>query len=367
MNAKTITIFIPDLGGGGAERVIVTLANEFIKKDFKVNLLLVRLTGPYVNEIDDRVNIIVLGASKNIFSLFPLVSYLRKYKPSVILSTLLITNIITILAVKLARLKTRVVLREAITASASVHFDQKTTEIIISKFRKWALKNADIVIAPSFGVSNDLIESCGLNPNKIRVIYNPISLEKCFHDALEYNDILNSIPLNKKIILGIGRLYGQKDFVTLINAFNRVKNNKDVILVILGEGKDREKLETLVSLNNLEEQVILPGFVSNPFPFLKRAKVFVLSSLYEGLPNSLMQALVFQKQIVATNCPSGPYEMLFGGQFGYLVNIGDVEEMALGIVKGLNGQLNELPINKVSELYNSNDVANKYLEVLFEI
>ena len=82
---------------------------------------------------------------------------------------------------------------------------------------------------------------------------------------------------------------------------------------------------------------------------------------------SLTLFLVFKKLIVATNCPSGPYEMLFGGKFGYLVNIGDVEEMSLGIVKGLNGQLNELPINKVSELYNSNDVANMYLEVLFEI
>ncbi len=367
MNANSITIFIPDLGGGGAERVIVTLANEFIRKKIEVNLLLVRLTGPYVKELDPKVNIIVLGASKSIFSLFPLVSYIRKHKPKVILSTLLITNIITILAVKLARLDTRVVLREAITASATVHFDQKTTELIISKFRKWALKNADIVVAPSFGVSDDLVESYGLDRNKIRVIYNPISLEKCFHDALENNDILNSIPLNKKIILGIGRLYGQKDFQTLIDAFSRVKNNKDTILVILGEGKDREKLETLVSLNNLEEQVLLPGFVSNPFPFLKRAKVFVLSSLYEGLPNSLIQALVFQKQIVATNCPSGPFEMLFGGKFGYLVNIGDVEEMSLGLEKGLNGQLNVLPINKVSELYNSNDVANKYLEVLFKI
>lgn len=365
MNEKIITIFIPDLGGGGAERVIVTLANEFIKKDFQVNLVLVRLTGPYVSELDAKVNIIVLGASKNIFSLLPLVSYLRKHKPAVILSTLLITNIITVLAVKLARLKTKVILREAITASAAVHFDQKTIEIIISKFRKWALKNADIVIAPSIGVSKDLVEYCGLDTNKIEVIYNPISVDKCYDDALQNNDILNSIPRNKEIVLGIGRLYGQKDFETLINAFKRV-NNRDAVLIILGEGKDREKLETLVSVNKLEEQVILPGFVKNPFPFFKRAKVFVLSSLYEGLPNSLIQALVFQKQIVATNCPSGPFEMLFGGQFGYLVNVGDVEEMSCGIEKGLNGQLKELPMYKVLELYNSNDVANKYLEVLFK-
>ncbi|AWL10330.1 CDP-glycerol glycerophosphotransferase [Aquirufa nivalisilvae] len=364
MRNKTITIFIPNLEGGGAERVIASLANEFVDKGFKVDLLLVNATGPYLREIDEKVNIISFGVSKNIYSLIPLISYLRKFRPKVILSTLLMTNIIAVLAKKMARVNTRVILREAITASADDQFKKGNFEYLITHFRKWALKNADMIIAPSHGVSKDLVKYYGLNPMKVKVIYNPIHVDKCFQFAHEYNEILYSIPPDKKIVLAIGRLTGQKDFMTLINAFKKVRLNIDAVLVILGEGNQRKQLELLIDKNNLNDHVILPGFIVNPFPFLKRAAVFVLSSLYEGMPNSLIQAVVFQKQIVATNCPSGPFEILQGGKFGYLVNMGDDEAMALGIEKGLHGQLEKQPIKNVLELYNSNDIANKYLDIL---
>jgi glycosyltransferase involved in cell wall biosynthesis len=364
MRSNTITIFIPNLEGGGAERVIVILANEFVAKGLKVNLLLVKATGPYLSEIDVNVNVISLGASKNIYSLFPLITYLRNNKPEVILSTLSMTNIIAVLAKKLARVNTRVVIREAITASADDRFNKKTIERIISLLRSWALKNADMIIAPSHGVFQDLIQYYGINSQKIKVIYNPIHIKNWFQLSRERNEILNSIPSNIKIILAIGRLTKQKDFVTLIRSFIKVKANSDAVLIILGEGNERNKLESLINENKLNDCVILPGFIVNPFPFLRRADVFVLSSLYEGMPNSLIQAVVFQKQIVSTNCPSGPFEILKGGDYGYLVDIGDPENMALGIERGINAQLNVQTIESTIELYNSDDVSKKYLDVL---
>lgn len=364
MESKLITIFMPNLNGGGAERVMATLANEFVGKGFKVNLLLVKAAGPYLREIDERVDVISLGVSKNIFSVFPLIIYLRRNKPQVVLSTLLMTNIIVVLAKYLSGVNTKLILREAINASAEDRSKKGDFVQVVSFFRKWALKKADLVVAPSHGVANDLVEHFKINSEKIKVIYNPVHFDKYYQSAMESHEILNTIPPNKNIILGIGRLNRQKDFKTLINAFEIVRSKTDSVLIILGEGNERKQLESLIDEKNLNAHVILPGFLTNPFPFFKRASVFVLSSLYEGMPNSLIQAAVFEKQIVATNCPSGPFEILQGGEFGYLVNVGDVDEMAIGIEKGLNRQLVVQPITNVLELYNSNDIANKYLDIL---
>lgn len=364
MKYKKITIFTSSLEGGGAERVIATLANNFVKNGHKVDLLLVRSVGPFLSEIDEKVNIISLGATKNIFSLLPLISFLRKNKPEVILSTLAMPNFIVILAKYLTRVNTRIVLREAITASVDDNFKKKKFISLFPYLRKWTLNKANYIIAPSIGVCNDLVNSYGINQDKIKVIYNPINIERCFHMALEKNNLLDSIPPNKNVILGIGRLTEQKDFFTLINAFKIVRSKFDSVLIILGEGNCRKQLETLVDKNKLKTDVFLPGFISNPFPFLKRASLFVLSSLYEGMPNVLIQAVLFQKQIVATNCPSGPFEILQGGDFGYLAKISDEKDLVIGMEKGLEGLLKLVPIQQAIELYNSNDVAEKYLDIL---
>jgi glycosyltransferase involved in cell wall biosynthesis len=364
MRINRITIFLPNLEGGGAERVMVTLANEFVAKGIEVNLLLVKATGPYLREVDIKVNVIALGASKNVYSLFPLIKYLWKNKPEVILSTLLMTNLVVVLAKKMARVNTRVVIREAITASSDNKYNKMTIDRIISVFRSWALKNADAIIAPSHGVAKDLITYCRVKSQKIKVIYNPVDLKTWLELSRERNEIINSIPTNVKIILAIGRLTKQKDFVTLIRSFIKVKAKINAVLIILGEGNERAKLESLINENGLNDCVILPGFTVNPFPFLKRANVFVLSSLYEGMPNSLIQAVAFKKQIVSTNCPSGPFEILKAGYYGYLVEVGDTDNMALGIERGLNAQLNVQSTESIIEMFDSGTISKKYLDVL---
>jgi glycosyltransferase involved in cell wall biosynthesis len=364
LKKNKITLFIANLEGGGAERVMVTLANEFVNKGYEVDLLLVKAVGPFLQEVDNKVNVVSFDSSKTIFSLFPLISYLHKEKPRVILSTLLMTNIITVLAKYLIRAKAKVILREAITASADDQYKKMNFERIISLFRKWALKRADLIVAPSKGVSDDLIKFYKIKNERIRVIYNPVDINKCFQNALEKNTFLDAIPVTTPIILGIGRLNGQKDFETLINAFKIVRSSQNALLIILGEGNQRSKLEKVIFNHELSECVILPGFISNPYPFLKRASVYVLSSLYEGMPNTLIQAVVFQKQIVATDCPSGPFEILDGGKFGHLVEIGDVKGIASGILLGLTGQLKTLPADQVSALYESGHIADQYLDIL---
>jgi glycosyltransferase involved in cell wall biosynthesis len=365
MGDETVTILIPDLNGGGAERVIVTLANEFVNKGIRVNLLLVKKTGPYISELDSRVRIISLGSKRNIYSIYPLICYLKLSRPTYLLSTLFITNFIAVLAVKIARVDTKIFLREAITVSVNDKSYGKLLSLLFRIMRNWSLNRANLVIAPSVGVAKDLQEYCKLTKEKIKVIYNPIDLVKCYQNSKENCKILDGLPSGKKIVLGMGRLLDQKDFSTLINAFAISNRLSDSILVILGEGKNRDSLYKQACDLNIQDDVFLPGFVHNPYPLIARSDVFVLSSRYEGMPNALIQAVCFKKQVVSTNCPSGPSEILNGGEFGYLVELQDVKGMADGICKGKNGELKTVPINVVHDIYNSSGVAKQYLDLIF--
>ena len=142
------------------------------------------------------------------------------------------------------------------------------------------------------------------------------------------------------VVLSVGRLTAtnQKDFPTLIEAFAQVRQIRPARLLILGEGEQRPKLEAMVKQLGLEQDVILPGFVENPYPYMARAALFVLSSRWEGLPGALIEALYCGAPVVATDCPSGPREILAGGQHGRLVPVGAVSEMAKAIEESLDGE-----------------------------
>ena len=361
---EKISLFVSNLEGGGAERVMVTLANQFNEMGYSVDLVLVQARGPYLKDVQSQVNIVSLNASKNMFSLVPFIRYLRKERPKAILSTLLVINIVTVVAKWLSGVQTRVVLREAINASADINSKKGQLERYLGAMRRWALKGADAIVAPSFGVKSDLVKTFRIDSNRVKVIYNPVDIDKIRNLSVNPDKFLESLDLGRPIVLAIGRLNGQKDFSALIESFELISTQCNALLVILGEGELRRSLEELISHKGLSDRVYLPGFVANPFTFMKRADVFVLSSLYEGMPNALIQATVFNKQIVSTDCPSGPSEILENGKYGCLVEIGDIDGMAQGILKGLSGSLTTLSSEKVKGSYEASEIAKKYIEVL---
>lgn len=359
-----VALFIPNLEGGGAERVIVTLANQFYKKGYSVDLVLVRAVGPYLMDVDNGVNIISLDASKNSYSLFPFIKYLRRERPEAVLSTLLIVNIVAVLAKIISGVNTKIVLREAINASADQQFKKGKAERYLGLLRKWALKKADVIISPSFGVKSDLILNLGIQESSIEVIYNPIDIERVVSESFKPDSLIELFDLGKPVILGMGRLNGQKNFDLLIRSFHLISNKCDAILLILGEGNERKPLEELIEKLDLNTRVFLPGFVSNPFVYLRLSSVFVLSSRYEGMPNALIQAAIFQKPIVSTDCPSGPSEILNNGEFGCLVDINDENAIGEGILKGIAGNLTIHSKEYLKARYEASVIAEKYLEIL---
>ncbi len=166
------------------------------------------------------------------------------------------------------------------------------------------------------------------------------------------------------VVLGVGRLTRQKDFPTLLRAFARLRERVDARLIILGEGEDRDALEALARELDIGDVTDLPGFVDNPYGWMRRANVFVLSSAWEGSPNALTEALYLGTPVVATDCRSGPRELLEDGRYGPLVPVGDTEALAGAIEATLARPLSPADLHHAVIEYTRERSTRHYLEVM---
>ena len=360
-----IALFTASLSVGGAERVIVTLANELYRRGYAVEVVLVRRFGALKKELLDGVRVIDLGSSRTLFSLLPLIRYLYKANPNVLLATLNHINIIAVFARLLYRKPLSFFIREANTVSKSMNNYSNFMAHIIGALTRITYSFADRVLAPSQGVANDLIKYYKISAKQIFVIPNPIDFDLINTLALEEPTFKVIMDRNIPIVIGVGRLTPQKDFTTLIRAFSLVVESIDSHLIILGEGVEREYLLGLAKSLNLEDHVSMPGLVENPFAIMKTSSLYVLSSRWEGLPNTLLQSLALGLPVVATDCPSGPREILQGGRFGRLVPVGDIEAMAHAIVFGLRGYIKKPPYELIKQRYSVSSNVSQYLSVFF--
>jgi len=361
---KRIALFLPSLRGGGAERVMVNLTRGFSERGLRVDLVLAKAEGPYLSQVPPEVRLVDLGARRVLYSLPGLVRYLRREQPQAMLSGPKHANIVAIWAKLLARVKMRIVVSEHNTLSRST----ENAQLIRAKFMPFLIKTfypyADAVVAVSRGVAEDLIARTGLPAEKMRVIYNPVITPELFAKAQEPLDHPWFRPDEPPVILGVGRLTAQKDFPTLIRAFALVRKERPARLMILGEGEERPKLEALVRDLGLENDVALPGFVDNPYKYMKRAAVFVLSSRWEGLPSVLIEALALGAPVVSTDCPSGPREILEDGRWGKLVPVGNPEALARGIIETFSNPAGSEDLQKRAKAFSLEKIVPQYLKVL---
>lgn len=332
---KRIAIYIPSLHGGGAERVMVILANGFAARGVSVDLVLASADGSYLDQVHDVVRIIDLRATRVLKSLPGLISYLRRERPSALLSAINHANVIAIVAHRLARSAARLVVSERAQLSSALANACTLRGRLISHFMRFTYPLADSVVAVSDGVANDLSDTIGLARERIEVIYNPVVDE----NLLEMSNQPVRHPFYEEraqpVFLGVGRLVPVKGFVTLIRAFAKLRELRKARLIILGEGEQRTELQALINALGLENDISLPGFMDNPFPWMRRASVFVLSSVSEGLPGALIQAMACGVPVVATNSPGGTAEILEGGRWGRLVPVGDVEALSAAMLATL--------------------------------
>ncbi len=333
---KRVAIFLPSLAGGGAERVMVTLANGFAALSMPVDLVVVQAEGEYLKDVSPEVRLVALGGSRVLLSLPALVGYLRRERPCVLLSALNHANLIALWARKLAGVDTRVVVSERNTLSYDLNSEPASRAWLIPWLMRRSYPWADGIVAISTGVAEDLARSLGLARERIAVVYNPTVTESQQQLSRQPIDHPWFAPGEPPVIIAVGRLTAQKDFSTLIRAFAAFRRTQPARLVILGEGELRGELEALISELDIVSDVAMPGFVTNPYAWMRQAALFVLSSAWEGFGNVLAEAMACGTPVVSTDCPSGPAEILEDGKWGRLVPVGDVPALTRAIAETLS-------------------------------
>ena len=359
-----IAIFISFSGQGGVERMINNLAQGFLDAGFRVDMVIARAHGEHLDSIPEGVYQVRLG-TKHTWSALPgLVRYLRSVDPAALLAVKDRAIRVAVLARWLSGKKLRIAGRIGTTVSAALEGK--------GRIRIWGwhtgmrlfYKHADKIVAVSHGVAMDIRSITGLTESKVPTIPNPVVTQRIFTLAKEPLDQKWFEDPDIKVIVGIGRLTRQKDFPTLIRAFAEVRKHMNCRLIILGEGGQRQEMESLILDLGLTGDILLPGFVVNPYQWLGRSSLFVLSSLWEGSPNALTEALALGIPVVSTNCRSGPREVLKGGKYGSLVALGDVGSMAAAMSWTLDSPPGSDYLRGAVKDYSVQKSTTSYLEAM---
>jgi glycosyltransferase involved in cell wall biosynthesis len=361
---KRIAIFMPTLFGAGGQRSMLNLAHGIAECGYAVDLVLAQAEGSFLSEVREPVRVVDLKASRALASMPALVRYLRHQRPEVMLSVFGYVNIVAILSRRLAGVATRLFVNEQNTVSLEAgnasSWRGRLTPRLMKRFYPWA--NGIVVV--SNGVRDDLAQLTNISRERITVIYNPSVVKAEVQEKAQAPlDHPWFKPDQPPVLVAVGRLQMQKDYPMLIRAFARVRQNRPARLLILGEGKERPMLEALIEEHGLEKDVSLPGFVMNPYTYMARASLFVLSSRWEGLPTVLIEALCCGTPVVSTDCPSGPREILRDGQYGPLVPVGDAEALAGAIETSLEGKTANPP-SESWQPYEVENVAGQYIHLL---
>lgn len=368
---KRIALHVPTLVGGGAERVMINLANEYARRGLNVEVVLYRREGEHLSELASEVKCIGLEGKKApvysaMGSFLPLREYLKERSPDIFLSGLTRANAVAILAKATTNVDTRLIVTEHNHLASTVTGGDLRRLRMLPMIARVTYPFADEILAVSNGVADSLAEVSGLPRESIQTIYNPVvtdelrkkAQEPCDHPWLASQD-------GPPVILGAGSLTPQKNFQMLIRAFDQIRQSTEAKLVIISEGELRDQLERQIDRLGLDDYVDLPGFVDNPYSYMNAADVFALSSKWEGLPTVLIEAMACGTPVVSTDCPSGPAEILQGGKYGPLVPVDDTNGFANALIDTLHSPPKEEKLQQRANDFSVEKVADEYLDLFF--
>ncbi len=320
-----ILFFTSSLGGGGAEMHLLRLLNHFDYQKFKISLALVRSGGSYESKLTNQVEVHYLPTGKinsstlrMLRAIIPLRRLIQQQKPDIICSVMDHANLAAILARQKMENSPKLIL--------CVQNQPLKQHQWLLHLMKTLYSKADGVIALSQGVADDLNKLIPSIRQKITVIYNAGFEDQIISLAKE--PLPDNFQKTDPLIVACGRLTEQKGFSYLIEAFSQLRHQIPAQLWIIGEGKLKSKLERQIRDLNLEDHVKLLGFQDNPYKYMASGDVFILSSLFEGFGNVIVEAMACETAVISTKCPSGPDEIIDHGINGFLVPVGNSEELA---------------------------------------
>ena len=359
---RKIAILLPNLEGGGAERVSITLATAFRARGYQVDFVLAQARGELLKTCPDEIAIVDLNASKLRDVTKPLARYLRRNRPHVLLAMMWPLTCIAVTSRILAGVRLKLMLVDHTTLSAVV--PRSRTQALIEWLTiSLAYPLANVRVAVSKGVADDLSRISLLARSMFEVVYNPVDLTFLQQPQTCASSVLWGAKPGRRI-LAIGNLKPAKDFPTLLRGFKSILEREDATLRLLGDGPERAKLESLGEELGIADRMSLPGYVPDPRPYLQTADLFVLSSSREGFALVLVEALASRLPIVSTDCPSGPREILSGATLGRLVPVGDPIALGSAMIEAIRNPFNPNPGLDRARQFDIGEVAERYLSLL---
>lgn len=369
-DGSLLSFFIPDLSVGGAEQVTVTIVNGLASRGYTIDLLLSRFEGELRDRLSNDVNVVTLPPARtSVFGVaahFPAIaSYLRRTEPDVLIPHLEHPSIVCLAVSRLFDVDTPIVPTQHSAFGESA--DRTPKDRIVQGLVPRLYPAADRIVAVSQGVADGVSERTSVRREDISVLHNPVEIDSIHERAREPVDHEWIEDDTLKVVLFVGRLADQKDLETWIRAFETVHDrNPNTRGVIVGKGPRREALTTLVGELGLNDAVSMPGFVENPYRFMRQASAFVLSSRYEGLPTVLIEALACGCPVASTDCPSGPREILLDGSLGPLVPVGEADELAEATLETLSNPVSTDALRARAEDFAPEAVFDEYERFIHE-
>lgn len=343
---------------------MLNLMNAVADKNVRVQILLNAENIPELTRLKPEIEILKLGQGGTLRRILALARYMRRQRPDYILVNREPANRVAVLARILTGSSVKIVVRVGMAISKAL----ERRPWLKRQLRKWGIvfcyHRADVVIANAEAVARDIEKIAGLPRCRLVVLENPTVTPDILRQAEEPVDHPWFRPGEPPVIIGVGRLTKQKDFATLLKAFARLRKDEDCRLLILGEGKDRADLEQLASALGIDRDVEFHGFAPNPFKYMARSALFVLSSAWEGSPNVLIQALALGVPSVSTDCPGGSREILADGKYGRLVSVADEKAMAEAMRQYLNAPPPADLIKSAAERFRADICADAYLRAM---
>lgn len=365
---KTIAFFLSDLQNGGTEWFALHLARGLKKNGYQAVFLLSSEAGDLLPHVQKEFRIVNLKGSGycplGVMRTIPaLIRYLKAEEPEILISGLPLINAAAGIGVFLSGSSTRLIVVDHIRLCPTRPATYSIKNWLKAKMVIATHCMADHHICVSQTVARDL-QCYTKKKAHPRVIYNPVIPdnfdELCKESA--NHPWINS-P-NQPLLISIGRLLAHKDYPTLLLAFHEVvKESPKARLIILGEGEDRKKLEKMIKKLGLEQNVSLPGAVTNIFPYLQSASLFVLPSQSEAFGNVIVEALACGIPVVSTDC-GGPREILQDGKYGILVPVGDSRQLAIAIKRSLDTPQDKDALKKRGLSFSVSQATESYLKLI---
>ncbi len=353
--------------GGGPERDTVFLCNALAAKGTRVTILVLRDGGPLRSFVDPAIRIVVISERRIRYAIAALRQAIRSLAPDVVVSSGVPSlNLITLLAVRTLPRSRRpkLVIREGAVPSMA-HHDPSRSNRIAYRVLRFLYRQADRIVTLTDGARCDLARGFSVPDSMIAVMRTNAVLPPAIVNWIARWD--GDSGRDSDLIVCVGRLSAEKDHHTLLRALALLPADRRWRLVLVGEGPDRGALEAFARSNGLASRTFFTGYVSDPFVWMRRARVVVLSSIYEGFGNVIIEALASGTPVVCTDCPYGPREILEGGRYGTLTPVGDHAAMAAAIVAALDHVPDRRALMRRGLEYTAERAAARFLQIVADL